>query len=224
MLIIARHTHTDSSKYHNVSGFGAAFELGVDLFSMHVRATKDNRLVLARHPHLGRDRSQPRLRSLTLKELQRRTAGSKRPVVTLQHILKNVFGSLLIEIVVEEQAAVAPLLEELHPYIKRKAGRDSVIVTSSNPFVLLRLRRSNPRLNLGMLHKGYPFTFLTWEPFLRLSVVGFHRLHLNTVAVEAAHKLKLFTYAYTVNRKKALQKLETFDIDAIATDTPERFV
>lgn len=223
MLIIARHTRTRTSRYHDIDGLKTAAEVGADIFSIGIRLTKDNRLVLSRHVHLFNNRSEPRIRSLTLKQLQSQTEKSSYPTILLDSFLKQAFGVLMLEIVVEEQAAVEPLLKLLAPYIKRKNERDSVLISSSSPFTLLRLRRNQPKLNLGMVHRAYPFTFLTWEPLLRLSAVGFHRLHINSVAVDAAHQLKLMTYAYSVNRKHTSKKLQDFDIDAIATETPEVF-
>jgi glycerophosphoryl diester phosphodiesterase len=52
--------------------------------------------------------------------------------------------------------------------------------------------------------------------------VGFHRLHVNQVALEVAKRFGVFTYAYTVNRQTAARKLADQGIDGIVTDFPAR--
>ena len=223
MLIIARHARSDTSQYHNLSGLNAVVSSGADMLSISVRLTADNHLVLARHAHLHNNKHLPRIRSLTLKQLRRSTAGSKQPIATLEEALKRIFGTIMLEIVIEERGAAKPLLALLAPYIKKKADRDSLLVSSSNLFALRQLRKHHPTLHLGMIHRIYALTFLGWHPLLRLSAVGFHRLHINSFVIEAAHKLDLLTYAYTVNRKQAIPKLERLGVDGVITDTPEKF-
>lgn len=223
MLIIARHARSDSSRYHNLSGLSAAVSAGADMLSISARLTADNVLVLARHAHLKNDKKEPRIRSLTLKELRKRTAGTHQPIATLEEALKKVLGVVMVEIVIEERGAVRPLLALLEKYLTRKQSRDGILISSSNILALRALRRQNKELHLGMIHRMYALTFLTWQPILRLSVVGFHRLHVNQFVIEAAHKLDLLTYACTVNRKEAAKQLELLGLDAIVTDTPERF-
>lgn len=223
MLIIARHTSTDASPSHTVNGLLATVTNGADILSISARLTADNVLVLARHNHLQNNPKEPAIRTLTLKELRRRTAGTTQPIVTLEAAIKKMFGVVFLEIVIEERGAAQPLLDLLTPFLTRKRDYHSVLVSSSNLLALRKLRKKNARLHLGMIHRLYPLTFLTWQPLLRLSTVGFHRLHVNSFVVEAAHQLELFTYAYTVNRKQALHKLEQLGIDAVVTDTPERF-
>jgi glycerophosphoryl diester phosphodiesterase len=69
-----------------------------------------------------------------------------------------------------------------------------------------------------------PFAFLAWERKLQLSAVGFHRLHLNKLSIQAAHQLKMFVYVYTVNRKGALNYLDKQDVDGVVTDFPALFM
>ena len=193
------------------------------MLSLSARLTADNRLVLARHRHLYNNKKQPRIRSLTLKELRRRTAGSKQPITTLSDALRKVSGSVMLEIIVEERAAALPLLDLLSKHFPKRRDLETVLVSSSNLLALRALRKRSATLQLGMIHRLYALTFLTWHPLLNLSAVGFHRLHVNAFLIDAAHELDLLTYAYTVNRKQARAPLEALGVDAIVTDTPEKF-
>ena len=101
---------------------------------------------------------------------------------------------------------------------------DYTIITSFSSRELSRVRSLNKKVKLGMLMRLNPFAFLAWERKLHLSAVGFHRLHLNKLAVQAAHQLDMFVYVYTVNRKGSLPHLKKQEVDGVITDFPAKFL
>ncbi|MGE5312533.1 MAG: glycerophosphodiester phosphodiesterase [Acidobacteriota bacterium] len=222
MLIIAQHSASARSSCCSASALKHAVEQSAHMASINIRATKDNRLVVTPYVHLDNDRRKPKIRSLTLKEIRRYSAGSPHPMQTIDEALATLLGTVFVEIRFQERSAIAPLLTALAPYTARKNGWKNFLLSADNPFILLQLRRVAPHAQLGLRHRRYPLTFLTWQPVLQLSAVGLHRLHTTSVAVEAAHTLDLFVYAYTVNRTAALKKLAELDVDAVASDTPEK--
>jgi glycerophosphoryl diester phosphodiesterase len=72
------------------------------------------------------------------------------------------------------------------------------------------------------LHSVNPFAFVTYQRRLKLSAVGWHRLHVNNLATAIAKKTGIFSYVYTVNRPEAAILLEQKGIDAVVTDYPDR--
>ncbi len=224
MLIIARHGVSDTSKYHNLPGLKAAAQSGADIVTFAIRLTRDNHLVLARYAHLQNDRRQPHFRKLSLKELRRHTAGSRQPIVTLDEALKAILGTIYIQIEIAERAAVLPLLAQIQPFLRRTSDWEMVLFSSESPRVLSELRKNAPHANLALIHRHNPLSFLAWHPSLQLSAIGLHRLYVNSVVIEAAHKLDLLVYAYTVDRVAAAKKLEVAGVDAIMTDNPEKFL
>jgi glycerophosphoryl diester phosphodiesterase len=79
-----------------------------------------------------------------------------------------------------------------------------------------------PKANLALLHHNNPFAFVAYHRFLGLSAVGFHRLHLNKLALEIAKRVGIFTYVYTVNRPKGALLLAEQGYDGIVTNYPDR--
>ena len=88
----------------------------------------------------------------------------------------------------------------------------------------MRVRRLARHANLALLHDQNPFIFIAYHRFIKLTAVGFHRLHLNSFATEIAKRAGLFTYAYTVNRPGAIHHLAVQDIDGIVTNYPDKCV
>ena len=67
-----------------------------------------------------------------------------------------------------------------------------------------------------------PFAFIAYHRYLKLTAVGFHRLHLNWLALEIAQRAKIFIYAYTVDRPSAIPRLERQGVQAIVTNYPNK--
>ena len=225
MLIIAKQNQSSKSPYHGISGMKKAIRSGADIVHLTARLTKDNQLVLADTPHLNNDKAEPRIRELSLKELQRRTGGGERPIATLTDVLERLYGQVMISIELHERTAVEPLLSSLEPFVKQKSGWDNALLASSNPLILRKLRRRIENAQLALIHSRHtPLAFIAWHPVLRLSAIMAHRLSISPLVIEAAHKLDLLVCAYTVNRLKAVNHLEELGVDAVVTDRPESLI
>ena len=224
MLIITRYSRGPNSAYHSIGALEQAIAHGGDMISLPVRTTSDKHLVLTAKASIGSKASLTRVRSASLKQIRRCTAGTKRPIVTLDGVLKKLYGATMIEIEIYEWSAASTLVTLLKNYAKRKSDWSSLLITSENPLLLMRVRKLAPHALLCLKHGRYPLTFATWQPVLGLSAVGFRRMSLSTVAVEAARKLDLLIYVHTVNRPKSLKILEKSGVDAVVTDTPEKLI
>lgn len=225
MLIIGHRGARGEKPENTIAALRAGMEGGADMLEFDIRLTRDKIPVLAHDSIMIRTHRKVNLiGQLTLDELQKRTAGSEYPVVTLEAALKETFGHILLNIEVKGYRAVGPVLDTLKPYLKKKADWELVLFSSFNPLLLRKIRRKAPRASLALLHHINPLDFMTWQIPLRLSAVGFHRLHVSSFALAVAKKLGLFTYAYTVNRPDAAKLLAERGLDGIVTDYPTKFV
>lgn len=222
MLIIGHRGAAGVKPENTIASLRAAMELGVDIVEFDVRITKDKVPVLWHSAYMNRRvRKRENLSSLTLAELRKRTAGSERPITTLEAALKECFGKILINIELKQAHSFKHSLPVLQKFIKRKKDWESIIFSAFSPEELRRVRKAAPHAQLGLLHHMNAFLFLRHNHRLHLSAVGFHRLHVNRFALSVAKKMGLFTYAYTVNRRGAADHLEKKGIDAICTDYPD---
>ena len=222
MLIIGHRGSQGTKPENTVASLREAMHADADMIEFDIRLTRDRIPVLSHNLHLygTRKRELALLRRYTLAELQRRTAGSEYPITTLDMAMRECFGRIYLNIELKEASAVGPTLEVISKYAKAERDWDSLLFSSFNPLALRAIRRRVPHAALGMLHHRNPLGFVGWHKVLNLSAVGFHRLYINPIALEVAKRLGLFTYAYTVNRKNAAQKLAQQGIDGIVTDYP----
>lgn len=222
MLIIGHHGSAGTKPENTIGGLRAGIESGADMIHFDVRVSRDGVPVLHhswRLPH-----SKDLVRGLTLLELQKRTAGGEFPITTLEAALHECYGKVYTNIEIKEIAAVKPAIAIIKKFARTKKDWDSLLISSFKPLVLRRVRQNVQHADLALLHNHNPLNFLGWNRSLQLSAVGFHRLRVSAIAVEAAKRLELFTYVYTVNRKKAAVKLADKNIDGIITDYPAQMI
>lgn len=225
MLIIGHRGSAGTKPDNSIAGIREAISANADMVEFDVRVTKDKIAVLAHDFHLLRSHKKiDFIRRNTLSELQKRTGGTEMPTVTLEQALKECKGKIIINVEIKELKAVAAVINTIKKSYPRKADWEEVVISSYNPLVLRSVRKRIKHAQLAMLHQFNPYGFMAWQRQLNLSAVGFHRLHINTFALEVAKQLDLFTYAYTVNRADAAHLLEQQGIDAVVTDFPRDMV
>lgn len=225
MLVIGHRGSAGTKPENSIAGLREALRVGADMIELDVRITKDKHVILAHDWHMFNTHHKfDFIRRHTLRELRKRTAGSDHPVVTIEQVIKECYGKILLNIELKERGAVMPLLDALEPYLRRKDDWDNILFSAFNPLILRRLRKRAPYASLSMLHYRNPLNFMAWHRILDLSAVGFHRLYITSLSLEVAKRLGLFTYAYTVNRTDAAEKLVNRGIDGIVTDYPGKFV
>lgn len=222
MLIIGHRGARGLKPENTIASIRAGLEAGIDIVEFDVRLTKDKIPVLSHDFHMLRTHRSPRLISqYTLHELLTHTAGSGKPIVTLDAALKECSGKVLVNIELKRSNAVPCSLTVVQKYIKQPGDWELFVFSSFSPAVLSRLRKLAPYAQLALLHRLNPFLFLRHMRKLQLVAVGFHRLYINSLALGIANKLDLFTYAYTVNRPDAALRLAEKGVDGVVTDRPD---
>lgn len=213
MLVIGHRGAKGLAPENTLESLRAGFDAGADVLEFDVRITADNAVILCHDPVIHGCR----ISNSTLKTIQ-----AKGEVTTLESVLKEFFGKVLLNLEFKPQTGADIIYNMLaKKYIKHDDDWHSVIVSSFHVRPLLRLRKLDQSINLGLLHSINPFAFVTYHRKLNLTAVGWHRLHVNRLAIEIARKSEIFTYVYTVNRPKAAQILASRGIDAVVTDYPD---
>jgi len=224
MLIIGHRGARGEKPENSVAALRAGIESGADILEFDIRVTRDGVPILAHDFLMYRtNRRIDFVGRHSLAELTKRTAGSDHPVMTLEAALKECLGKVLLNIEVKEYRAVTPIITLLKKYLKRKKDWDMVMFSSFNPLVLRKIRVKVRHASLALLHYRNPLYFVAWQIPLRLTAVGFHRLHLSEFGLKVAQKVGLVTYVYTVNRLGAAKILQEKGYDGVVTDYPSEF-
>lgn len=199
----------------------AGLEADVDMIEFDVRLTKDKVPVLLHDKVLWRShRLRDLVNRITFDELSSKTKAAVNPVTTLDQVLKDYGGQVLLCLDIKDKGGAARILPMLSEFIKKDEDWEQFLLTSRLVSELRVIRKYSKKAQLGLIHWHNPLTFLFVNKQLNLTAVGFHRLHINTFTIAAAKKLGLFTYCYTVNRPEAAERLARDGIDGIVTDVP----
>ena len=214
MLVIGHRGAAGLAPENTLESLHAGIASGADMLEFDVRLTSDNVPILCHDASIyGKN-----VRKSTLNELK-----FLGEITTLREVLDEFFGTILLNLEYKPNSDIDVIANILKTeYVKRKGDWENIIISSFRVRTLSRLRELCPYANIALLHSINPLAFVTYHRRLRLSAVGWHRLHVNSFATSIAHKAGLFTYVYTVNRPKAAILMSAKGIDGVVTDYPDR--
>lgn len=225
MLVIAHRGARGEKPENSIAALRAGIASGADMMEFDIRVTRDGVPILAHDYLMYRTHHKIDLISRhTLQELTKKTAGSEYQVVTLDAALRECLGKIILIIDMKEYRSVTPVITVLKKFLKHKKDWDTIVFSSFNPLILRKIRTKVPQASLALLHHRNSLNFIAWQIPLRLTGVGFHRLHLSNFGLKVAQKLGLFTYVYTVNRLGAAIILDGKGYDGVVTDYPTQFI
>jgi glycerophosphoryl diester phosphodiesterase len=221
MLIIGRANSAQINQGNTLEALNSSVQAGIDILELAIGLTKDNVPIVVHTPHDSKHHTSLEvINRSTFRELFDRS--KECPVVPLSQILDEFFGNVLLNIKLKGSGTGETVVRFLDSsYIKRKDDWDNLILSSFKWKELAAARRISSNVNLALLQSKNPFAFTVHYRRLKLAAVGFHRLYVNSFALEIAKRTGLFTYVYTVNRPGTAVKLAQKGIDGIVTDRPE---
>lgn len=222
MLIIGHRGAAGLAPENTMDSFRSAKSAAADMIELDIRLTRDKIPVVIHDARLLRTHhDRAAISSLTLAELDARTQDA--PIPTLEQVLDVFFGKILLNLEIKSRGAGRIVAEMVATRAKRSQGKwDNVLFASFMGTELIAVRRVSSQANLAVLHNNNPFVYIAYLRPLRLTAVGFHRLHTSRLAHEIAKKAGLFTYIYTVNRPKAAILLARQGYDGVVTNYPDR--
>lgn len=216
MLVIGHRGAKGLAPENTLESLREGYNAGADMLEFDVRLTHDKVPILS-HDGMMFGRVISRTPLGVLEKLGH--------VTTLEMVLDEFFGRILLNLEYKPIRDVRVVFKIIcENYIRDKSDWDNILISSFHVRPLLHLRRLSPYINLAMLHSVNPFAFVTYQRRLHLVAVGWHRLHINKLAIEIAQKSDIFSYVYTVNRPQAVKILEERGIDGVVTDYPDRII
>ena len=223
MLVIGHRGAAGLARENTIEALRAGLKAGADILEFDVRLTKDKIPVLVHDFHtLRTHRDTSIISRLTLQQLEDRLKDKDHPIIPLTKVLDMFFGVVILNIEVKGWGTgkvVAELIRD--HYVKKADDWDNILISSFKGSELSNVRHVSEHANLSLLHAENPFIFIAYHRRLRLTAVGFHRLYVNTFALEIAKRADLFVYAYTVNRPYTALKLARRGVDGVVTDRPD---
>jgi glycerophosphoryl diester phosphodiesterase len=231
-LAFAHRGASSQSPANTLAAFQMAASLGADGIELDVQLSKDGEVVVIHDYSLDSTTDgQGLVGHKTLAELKRLDAGSwfgsafaGQRIPTFQEVVDAVGGRMLLNIELKT-VSLRPrgLVEAVVRIIEDNDLVDRVIVSSFNPLALLRVRRNQPRVAIGLLYAPHlPPPLRT--PWLR-SLVRPDALHPRYTVVDGAYVRWVQgqgyrLHAWTVDDADEMRRMARWGVDAIITSRP----
>jgi glycerophosphoryl diester phosphodiesterase len=230
-IIIGHRGAAGEAPENTLGSFRLALEQGAEALELDIHETADGELIVCHDSTVNRTTNgQGAISLMTVQELKKLDAGSwfnPRFAAERLPLLEEVFALVPEEIVVNVEVKCeysvrleARLVELLHQYNRLQ----SVIVSSFNHKILVRLKRTEPALKIGLL---YTANFQSHRQMAESAGVEVFSLHpyyrlIDAEDVEDALQNGLRVYPYTINEEAELHKALAAGVSGIITDYPAR--
>lgn len=222
--------------------FEEAVSLGADMLEFDVRITKDGVPVIVHDSNLDRTSNKPlNVADLTANDIQEldagswfdlRFAGERIPrLATLlkwAHNKKNKAGdplSFFVELKVDgderrREQLVKAVLKELQEF---KVINRSVLISFDEPSLVM-LNRLSPTTATGFLYSDLLYDALDRAKNLKVNHLLPRKDRVSGDLVNEAHANGMAVMAWTADRLDEFRKLVIWQVDAIATNYPDRLI
>jgi len=221
MLIIGHRGAAGLAAENTVEAMRTGIASGADILEFDVKMTRDKQLLVIHDSTLLRTHKKQHIIRWSTHDSIKIATEKGHKIATLEEVLDLFYGKVLLNLEIKSSGAAKYIVELLHTkYIQKPSDWENILISSYKPSELIKVRNASKDAELSLIHKRNPFNFMFYQRRLNLTAVGFHRLYVNTLCVEVAKQLGIFTYVYTVNRPDAAIALSRQGIDGVVTDNP----
>jgi len=222
MLIIGHRGAAGLAPENTLDAFQAGVDVGADMLEFDVQLTRDKILLVVHDSTLFRTHKKSRIVRWSTHDSIKEATAKGHKIATLEEVLDMFFGKVLLNLELKSRGTVKHVVTLLqNKYIQHPDDWQNILISSFKPGELKVFRKLAPYAELSLLHYRNPFAFMLHNRQLSLTAVGFHRLYINSLALEVAKQLGLFTYTYTVNRPDAAKMLQERGLEGVVTDNPK---
>jgi len=213
--------------------FELAAELGADGIELDVQLSRDGEVVICHDFNVDKTtNASGRVSDFTLSALKQMDAGSwfgeefaGETIPTLDETIERVGSRLLLNVELKTGAIRANGLEEkVGDIIQKRDFHSRVIVSSFNPFALLRMHRVDPRIDLGLLHAP-DLPFYLRDPWLR-HLIPFQAMHPERKMADEAYmrwarKRGYRVNVWTVDDPDEMRRLISLGVNGLMSNKPD---
>jgi glycerophosphoryl diester phosphodiesterase len=221
--IIAHRGGSGYAPENTMATFQLAIEQGADGIELDVMLSKDGRLVVFHDDTVDRTTNGTgRVKDMTLAQLQSLDAGMGEKIPTLEEVLKTYGGQFLIIIDLRNYATPFDgLARGVAELLSSNGFSRSVIVSTFNPFNLMRLRRHCPGVKLGLLTLPNMANLWVWRLF-NYDALHPHYKDVDRDLVSTARARHQQVNVWTVDDPDEIRRLAGLNVDSLITNFPKQ--
>lgn len=224
MLTIGHRGAKGHTAENTLQSFQKALDLGVHMIELDVHQCASGEIVVIHDETIDRTTSGSGLvQNLTLAQLKMATIDNHYQIPTLVEVLEIINRKCIVNIELKGANTAKATLAIINLYIAKKQWLPTDFIVSSFDWVALEeVHRLNPSVPIGVLTATNIDLAIGFAKFCNAVAIHphFHLLDLDTVTKIKAENLKI--YPWTVNEPEDIIFVQSFDVDGIISDYPDR--
>ena len=220
--------HRGSPTYiteNTIASFEKALDQKVDGLEFDVRCTRDKKVIVFHDKNLKRLAGKNKnVKSLTLHEIKKIKLKNGEEIPLLEEIVPLLQQTKVINIEIKSDSLFGGFdtLSTVIEFIKNNSLEKKCIVSSFNPLVLLKIKKTSPAVIIGYLYNK-KVIFHSWHNLFWITRVKPDSLHIHYSLLDSwivwwSRKRGLKINSYTINNKSVFSKDK---IDGVFTDNKE---
>ncbi len=227
--------HRGASAYapeNTLAAFNLALDMGADGVELDVTLTQDGVPIVIHDDTVDRTTNgRGNIKDLTLAQIQQLDAsfkfenyrGEKMP--TLDQVLRAIGKRCIVNIELKSTTFKTDGIEAATLSVMQDTGAyANVIISSFNPFALMRMAELDPRVPRGLLYAPNLPLYLrrAWlRPLARPTAMHPHCSMITAEYVAWAHGQGLRINTWTTDEPDEMRRLYDLGVDAIMTNKPD---
>lgn len=158
-----------------------------------------------------------------LDSINKITVLGQEPIPTLEEVLDQIAGKVVLNIELKGSQTAVPTAELLTPYfLSGKLLPKDVFISSFDWEELALFYKVNKEVPIAILTEDDPVDAIEVARKLKAFAINPKYSSLTEKNVKKIHEEGLKIYTWTVNEAQEIERMKTLGVDAIITDFPER--
>nr|WP_294936304.1 glycerophosphodiester phosphodiesterase family protein [uncultured Flavobacterium sp.] len=209
---------------NTLESFQKALDLGVDGIELDVHVCASGELVVFHDFTVDRmTNGSGEVHKLSLSELKKLQISGKFEIPTLAETFDLIKRKCWINVELKGHGTAEPAAKLIEKYITEKNWRyEDFIVSSFQKDELEKMRHNNPSIRLATLSQASVEQAMEWADELSAYAIHPHFSLLTDDNINEAKKKGYKINVWTVNHEIDIERLESYTIDGIISDFPDR--
>jgi glycerophosphoryl diester phosphodiesterase len=209
---------------NTVISFLKAVDMHVDGIELDVHLSSDNEVVVFHDDTVDRlTDGKGLIYAFTVPELKRLLINGKEKIPTLREVLELIDRKCFINIELKSYGVTETVINLIEEYVKNKNWKyQDFLVSSFDWNALQQVAFLNDKIPIGVLTETNLELALAFAKFIQAKSLHPH-FHLLTKENTAQIQSKgLQVFPWTVNEKKDIEVIKSYNVNGIITDFPDR--
>ncbi|WP_269686473.1 glycerophosphodiester phosphodiesterase [Flavobacterium lacustre] len=230
MLKIGHRGAKGYASENSLFSFEKAIEMGVDGIELDVHLSLDGQIIVIHDDTIDRTTNgKGFVNTLSLQELktfrinEKQASELEQQIPTLNEVFDLVNQTCFINIELKGKGTASAVVALIEKYIWEKNWKYANFLISSFDWnAVQEVRFLNENIPIGILTETNLDLAFSFAKFMKAEAIHpeFHLLTQDNTAQIQAKGIQVFPW--TVNEYEAIQKIKTYNVNAIITDFPDR--